>query len=116
MTDMLGMRGYKICSAKDGQEAIEQVSSFKPDLILMDIKMPKMDGLVATRKLRSMPAFASLPIIALTANADTISKEQALAAGCTAYITKPIQSDAVFALLDRYLIQEVRPRTGEDNQ
>lgn len=82
--------GYTICEAADGEEALVKAASERPDLILMDIALPKMDGLEATRRLRQMPALKETSIIALTAHAMKGDREKALAAGCCDYITKPI--------------------------
>ena len=101
--DMLSIHRHKVAVAKDGQEAIDLAQSFKPDLILMDIRMPVMDGLEATRRLKAMPEFADTPIVALTASAGPDSKELCLAAGCTAHLAKPIKSDRLFAALQEYL-------------
>ncbi|NCC34467.1 MAG: PAS domain-containing hybrid sensor histidine kinase/response regulator, partial [Chloroflexia bacterium] len=83
--------GYTIITAANGQEAIERAQEETPDLILMDIQMPVMDGLEATRRLRAHPRFATIPIIALTALAMAGDRERCLEAGATDYISKPVQ-------------------------
>ncbi len=87
---VLSRRGYRICEAVDGEEAIRQAAAEHPDLILMDIALPKLDGLEATRRLLAMEEFRHTPIIALTAHAMRGDREKALAAGCRDYIAKPI--------------------------
>ncbi|MBU2536995.1 MAG: response regulator [Proteobacteria bacterium] len=82
--------GYATCEAVDGEEALAKATSDRPDLILMDIALPKIDGLEATRQLRQMAGLMDTPIIALTAHAMKGDREKALAAGCSDYIAKPI--------------------------
>ncbi|MCH8209483.1 MAG: response regulator, partial [Nitrospinae bacterium] len=101
--DMLSIHGYDVLVAKNGKEALDLAQSSKPDLILLDIRMPVMDGLEATRKLRSMPEFVDIPIIALTASAGEKSRDKCLREGFTDHLSKPIQSDELFAVLNLYL-------------
>ena len=86
----LKRRGYEIVTACDGRQAVELALSAAPDLILMDINLPEMDGWEATRLIRSAEQTRDVPIIALTANAMTGDREKALAAGCDDFDTKPI--------------------------
>ena len=92
--DMLSRRlvkkGFEIIIAVDGEEGVKKTLSEKPDLILMDMSLPVMDGWEATKKLKSNSNTSKIPIIALTAHAMAQDKEKALAAGCDAYDTKPI--------------------------
>ena len=92
--DMLSRRlikkGFEIIIAVDGEEGVKKTLSEKPDLILMDMSLPVMDGWEATKKLKSNPDTSKIPIIALTAHAMAQDKEKALAAGCDEYDTKPI--------------------------
>lgn len=101
--DMLSMHGHNVAVARNGEEAIDLAKAHKPDLILMDIRMPVMDGLEATRRLRAMDDFADTPIIAVTASAGSDAEEECLAAGCTAHLAKPIQTKELFAMLERHL-------------
>jgi len=87
---ILKRHGYTTCEAVDGEDALIQAAAEQPDLILMDIALPKMDGLEATRRLHATPEFRDTPIIALTAHAMRGDREKALAAGCCDYISKPI--------------------------
>ena len=90
--NMIG-KEYTLLWAKDGFEAVEMYKRYQPDLILMDIKMPRMDGLEATRIIRSYSK--EIPVIALTAYAFETDKEQAFEAGCTDFVTKPVSREAL---------------------
>lgn len=87
----LERRGFQVVLAEDGQKAIDTATIEKPDLILMDMNMPTLDGWEATRRIKALPDLAGTPVIALTAHAMTGDRERALAAGCTDYHTKPIE-------------------------
>jgi len=84
--------GYALLEATDGEEALEIALRDTPDLILLDMQLPKMSGLEVTRKLREMPAFSHIRIIALTAYAMKGDKEKFIEAGCDAYLSKPINT------------------------
>jgi len=83
-------KGHQLIEAVDGEDALEKVAAEQPDLILMDISLPKIDGYEVTRRLKQNKKFASIPVIALTAHAMKGDKEKALASGCDDYISKPI--------------------------
>ena len=87
---ILKNKNYQLSDAIDGEDALNKIKADKPDLILMDLSMPKMDGYELTRKLKSQQNFHDIKIIALTAHAMKGDKEKALASGCLGYITKPI--------------------------
>lgn len=87
---ILGRKNYILFEAQDGEDALNKIISEKPDLILMDISMPKMDGFEVTRIIKAMDGFRNIPVVALTAHAMKGDCEKAIAAGCTGYITKPI--------------------------
>lgn len=91
---MMALRphGYTLLQATDGEEAMEIAVREKPDLIMIDIQLPKLDGLEVTRRLRQMPAFSHIPIVAVTAYAMKGDKEKAIEAGCDAYLAKPIST------------------------
>ncbi|MEY2979359.1 MAG: response regulator [Prochlorotrichaceae cyanobacterium] len=103
VSSYLTAKGYEIHVAKNGQEAIEKARSDSPDLILMDIQMPIMDGLEATQKIRQYPHLASTPIIALTALAMKEDKEKCLAAGANDYISKPVKLKQLAATIQQLL-------------
>jgi CheY-like chemotaxis protein len=85
-------KGYSLLQATDGEEALAVARAERPDLIIMDIQLPKLDGLEVTRRLRVTPGFSQLPIIALTAYAMKGDREKAIAAGCDTYVLKPINT------------------------
>ena len=87
---VLKNRGYLLVEAVDGEDALRKVTEQPPDLILMDISIPKIDGFEVTRRLKGMDKSKDIPIIALTAHAMKGDREKALAAGCDGYISKPI--------------------------
>ena len=87
---ILKVKGFRIIEAVDGEDALQKVSVERPDLILMDISIPKIDGYEVTRRLKNQPDFQNIPIIALTAHAMKGDREKASKAGCDGYITKPI--------------------------
>lgn len=90
---------YRVITAVDGAQGIEMAHEHQPDLILMDMSLPEIDGWEATRRLKADPATAAVPIVALTAHAMQGDEERARAAGCDDYITKPIDEDLLFAKL-----------------
>ena len=106
---LLGTHNHNISVARNGKEAISQAELIEPDLILMDIRMPVMNGLVATKKIRQIPKFYKLPIIALTASAGEDSRDECLGVGCTDHISKPIQLSELSSMLKRYL----KPTNGK---
>lgn len=99
----LQRRGFEVALAVDGQEAIEKGKLESPDLILMDISLPEMDGLEATRQLKGDPDTQGIPVIALTAHAMSGDRERALEAGCDDYDTKPINLSQLLEKIDTLL-------------
>lgn len=102
-SEVLEMDGHRVSRAADADEALAALQCERPDLVLMDIALPGMDGLELTRRLKSDPAFAALPIVALSAFAMKGDQEKALAAGCDGYITKPINTRAFSSQVLAYL-------------
>jgi two-component system cell cycle response regulator DivK len=100
---LLQSHGYRVLIALDGEEAIEIATREKPDLILMDIQLPRMSGYDATRILKSQPGTASIPVLAITAYAMADECKRALAAGCDVYITKPIDTRTFPTQVRQYL-------------
>ncbi len=101
--DLLQVSGYKIIEATDGEQGVELAKARNPDLILMDIQMPKMDGLEATRILKADATTSDIPILALTAYAMKGDEERALEAGCDGYITKPVDIKELLKTVAEYL-------------
>ncbi|MEM7351770.1 MAG: response regulator [Acidobacteriota bacterium] len=87
----LRRRRFEVAVARDGQQGIDAVVTEQPDLILMDMRMPVLDGWEATRRLKADPATRGIPVIALTAHAMAEDRQEALAAGCDDYDTKPVE-------------------------
>ena len=94
---------YEVLEAVNGEEAVALAEKERPDLILMDLSLPVMDGWEATREIKAKDDLKSVPIIALTAHAMKGDEEKAKAAGCNDYMTKPIDEDELFAKLAKYL-------------
>ena len=100
---ILEENGYEVIEARDGAEGVELAVNKKPDLILMDILLPDIDGMEVTRRIRASEADSDIPIIALTSYAMVGDRDKALAAGCTGYIEKPINTETVMAEIKKYL-------------
>lgn len=94
---------YAIVTAGDGAEGLAAAARDRPDLVLMDLSLPVMDGWEATRRLKADPALRHIPVIALSAHAMRGDAERALAQGCDDYLSKPVDEDLLFALLARWL-------------
>jgi two-component system cell cycle response regulator DivK len=100
-TFLLERHGYEIVSAVDGPRGIEMAQTFKPDLILLDIQLPGMDGYGVAQALRRIDSLSDTPIIAVTSYAMVGDREKAVAAGCTGYVEKPIDPDTFVAEIER---------------
>ena len=100
---ILRKHGHEVIEAVSGEEGLALAVQEQPDLILMDIQLPGMDGLEATRRIRASEAASGIPIIALTSYAMTGDRERALQAGCTGYIEKPIDPETIIASIERYI-------------
>jgi two-component system, cell cycle response regulator DivK len=101
-TFLLEGRGYKVTAAVDGALGVELAGRLLPDLILLDIQLPTMDGYAVARALRENPALKDVPIIAVTSYAMPGDREKALAAGCNGYIEKPIDPETFVTEIERY--------------
>ncbi len=99
----LERRGFEILLATDGKAGVEVAKAEKPDLVLMDMNMPELDGWEATRQIKAAPGLGDVPVIALTAHAMTGDRERALEAGCTDYHTKPIEFPKLLAQIEAIL-------------
>jgi len=95
--------GYNVLEARDGEEGVSRARQEHPDLILMDISIPKIDGWEATRRLKADQATRDIPIIALTAHALEEDRERALAAGCDGYLAKPVEPRRVVEEVQRFV-------------
>jgi len=95
--------GFRVVTADNGREAIERARRERPDLILMDIQMPVMDGYEATLQLKADPELRAIPVVALTAYAMPHEREQAMAAGCAGHIEKPIDTGTFVAQIEAFL-------------
>ncbi len=103
VTYMLEKSGYEVLEAHDGLEAIEKANLHIPDLVLMDIQLPGMDGLTVAAKLKAMPKVAHTPIVAVTSYAMIGDKERFLRSGCAGYIEKPIDPDTFVSEIEKYI-------------
>ena len=103
MRSLLEMSGYQVSEAVNGAEAVAKAELEGPEIILMDLSLPLIDGLAATRRIRQLPRLGSIPIIAVSAHDTMDFHAEALAAGCDAYITKPIDYGELENLIERLL-------------
>jgi CheY-like chemotaxis protein len=103
LMDFLTTLGFNVVAATNGQEAIDQATRTRPDLILMDIMMPVMDGLEATRRLRTIPGLGHTPILMASASATAGDESRSLIAGADAFLAKPIEEDSLLTALGHIL-------------
>lgn len=103
MRRLLEMSGYRVLEAINGEEAVKIAERELPDLILMDLSLPLLDGLAATRRIRLHKSLRQVPIVAVSAHDTADFHAEALAAGCNDYMTKPIDFDQLESLLNRLL-------------
>ena len=99
----LRKRGFEVSIAVDGAEGVEKARAERPDLILMDMSLPVIDGWEATRQLKADDATRGIPVVALTAHAMSTDREKALAAGCDAYETKPVELPRLHETVEKLL-------------
>jgi two-component system, cell cycle response regulator DivK len=100
---LLEMSGYRVVEAINGVEAVEVADQVRPQIILMDLSLPFIDGLAATRRIRNLPNLSEVPIVAVSAHDTADFHSEALDAGCNAYITKPIDYPELEDLVNRLL-------------
>jgi|SRR3990172_7561654 len=111
--DMLSRRlqrkGYEVVIAMDGESGVTMAASEHPDLILMDMSLPVLDGWEATRRLKGMPETAAIPVIALTSHAMAGDREKAMGAGCDDYDTKPVDFERLLVKIETLLRKQEKP-------
>jgi CheY-like chemotaxis protein len=105
-SSVLEREGFQVVLAESSEDALRLLTANRPDLILMDVQLPGTDGLTFTRALKAAPETAGIPVVALTAHAMNGDREDALAAGCAGYISKPINTRTFGAQVQRFLRNE----------
>ena len=103
LRELLDMRGYEVFEACDGQEALTKITETQPDLLVLDLGMPVLDGFGVIRKIRAEPTIAKLPVLAATAYAMRGDREKVLEAGFDGYLSKPIDAASLKVEIDRLL-------------
>ena len=109
----LSRAGFDVKLARDGLEGVEWAKTLQPDLIVMDIELPRLNGLEATRRLKEQPETQHIPILILSSHSDRSSREKAHAAGCDAYHTKPTDFNHLTAEIQALLKARAAPTKGE---
>jgi len=107
LRELLEMRGYAVVEACDGEEALRMIDETQPDLVLLDIGMPVLDGFAVARKIRENPRLSSLPVVAVTAYAMQGDREKILNSQFDGYLSKPVNSRFLTEELDRLLVKQV---------
>ena len=113
LLNLLQPLGFEITLAEDGQEGVKQAEATQPDMILMDLVMPVMTGFEAVQKIRQTPALKDIPIIAVSASVLETDKEKSQVVGCQAFLSKPIEFDKLFGLLETYMALNWRYATSK---
>jgi CheY-like chemotaxis protein len=108
----LERRGYQVVLAVDGQAGVDLAASEAPDLVLMDMSLPVLDGWEATRRIKAAPGTRHIPVIALTAHAMSSDRDRALEAGCDEYDTKPIELPRLLGKMEALLAASAAARAG----
>jgi CheY-like chemotaxis protein len=101
MTFLLEKSGYTVDVAEDGERALDMLHVSTPDLILMDMQLPRIDGYEATRRIKASERLRSIPLVALTAHSMKGDRSKAIDAGCDAFVTKPVDADEILAVIER---------------
>ncbi len=112
VTFILEKHGYHVEAAQDGQEGITLATRVRPDLILLDVQLPVMDGYAVARRLRNDPDLKETPIVAVTSYAMPGDRKKAIESGCTGYIEKPINPDTFMTEVEGYLLSESHKEGG----
>ena len=113
MTTLLGMKGYRVLEARDGQETLDVAQKERPDVVLMDLQLPRLNGFAVARFMRQSDALRRTPIVVVSAHDPAKHRNLALAAGCNAYVQKPIDFDRLNELIVSLLPQKDRSRNAE---
>jgi CheY-like chemotaxis protein len=108
--------GIAFAEAVDGEDALAQIATRAPDLVMMDLSLPGIDGLEVTRRVRQDPVLRDLPILGVSAHAMSGDRERALAAGCSDYLTKPYRPADLIAAVGRFVALPEKPATGSAAQ
>jgi len=120
LRELLEIRGYTVTEACNGQEALVMVEQVPPDILLLDIGMPLLDGFEVVRQLRKNPRFTSLPVVAVTAYAMQGDREKIMTSGFDGYLSKPVNASTLVQELDRLIAspkaQSVPPSQGSENE
>jgi two-component system cell cycle response regulator DivK len=103
LRDLLTSRGYDLVEAEDGEKALAMAQDWRPDLILMDVQIPLLDGYEVTRRLKANPALRDIPIIVVTSYALSGDESKARAAGCSAYVSKPYSARQLLAKIQEFI-------------
>src|SRR3984957_20048496 len=106
LRELLEIRGYAVMEACNGEEALDQIAKIQPDILLLDLSMPVLDGFVTIERIRKNPSFGSLPVLAVTAYAMQGDREKILTSGFDGYLSKPINPTALQEELERVLNKE----------
>jgi CheY-like chemotaxis protein len=112
LRELLETRGHSVTEASDGQQALKQIDESYPDILLLDLDMPILDGFATVRRIRENPAVAKLPVLAVTAYAMQGDREKVLSSGFDGYLSKPIQSRLLFEEMDRFLGNQAAKQKG----
>lgn len=116
LRELLEVRGYAVTEACNGQEAVAMVEQGSPDIVLLDIGMPVLDGFGVVRKLRENPRFTSLPVVAVTAYAMQGDREKIMDSGFDGYLSKPVDSKSLIQELERLIISEEHGRAAPQSR
>lgn len=108
----LELSGYRVVEARDGREGVEVAMKERPDVILMDLSLPRMDGFMATRLIREAPEVAGVPVVAISAHATPEYRVKAFASGCNEYLTKPIDLDRLRGVVANLLKTSAEARSA----
>lgn len=116
LRELLEVRGYAVTEACNGQEAVAMVEQGSPDIVLLDIGMPVLDGFGVVRKLRENPRFTSLPVVAVTAYAMQGDREKIMDSGFDGYLSKPVDSKSLIQELERLIVSEEHGRAAPQSR